>query len=458
LQSFLPTQQALPSLAAPAEPVDAAEPLGFAPLAAADADAAPPAPLSHAENARSEVAAERQRRRSVVMSSWSPRLPPASRAPSTMTTSFACLLYPRNAVSDRALSRGFAVALAGAQVAEPRLLVAALPGVDGYDVAFYSSGDKLPPYEELDHACDLFEEDLSPGLCVREASGADDAAIYSVVYSDDVVVDDAIRFGPEGVERRFAREGDDGLEVGRATFEDETVAPLKVDGEASDEEISAALKPHRGTTFVSERLGVAIVPALVRALFEADRRVRVNLVDPSAEAIVLETRNLNRTLARVDGRAAFPMPRCGAADAPASVAAFAKTYDWADPSDPSDLYRELSLGRVEGTLHFMRAEEIVRAAEDSRWAKALGKGCYPLATLASSALGGGRGAPRIVGIDARGENLVVTTDKGVGFEPAGPTLGELIAYLALGFRKRDDVEEDLIGALMLRAVVRTRTA
>ena len=37
---------------------------------------------------------------------------------------------------------------------------------------------------------------------------------------------------------------------------------------------------------------------------------------------------------------------------------------------------------------------------------------------------------------------------------AGPTLGELLAYLALGWKERDDVEEDLIQALMLRARLR----
>ena len=37
---------------------------------------------------------------------------------------------------------------------------------------------------------------------------------------------------------------------------------------------------------------------------------------------------------------------------------------------------------------------------------------------------------------------------------AGPTLGELIRYLALGWSRRAEAEEDMIEALMLRAKVR----
>jgi len=37
---------------------------------------------------------------------------------------------------------------------------------------------------------------------------------------------------------------------------------------------------------------------------------------------------------------------------------------------------------------------------------------------------------------------------------AGPTLGELIRYLALGWTRRTEAEEDMIGALMLRAKLR----
>jgi hypothetical protein len=57
-----------------------------------------------------------------------------------------------------------------------------------------------------------------------------------------------------------------------------------------------------------------------------------------------------------------------------------------------------------------------------------------------------------VALAADGEQLSIVRAGRV--TPAGPTLGELLRYLALGWSQRSDAEEDLIGALMLRARIR----
>ena len=57
-----------------------------------------------------------------------------------MGTSFAAVLYRPADVSERALSHGFGVAVAGFDVAKPSLLLGELPGVPGWSVAFYRSG------------------------------------------------------------------------------------------------------------------------------------------------------------------------------------------------------------------------------------------------------------------------------------------------------------------------------
>src|SRR5262245_12646593 len=120
-----------------------------------------------------------------------------------MHTSFAALIFRPAEVSDRDLSSAFAVALAGWDAPAPRLLVSELVGLAGWAVAFYESGARAGD-DELDHACDLFEEELSPGLCVRAAAvehGATNAVVYAITFSEDVLHDDAWRFAPEGVLR-----------------------------------------------------------------------------------------------------------------------------------------------------------------------------------------------------------------------------------------------------------------
>src|SRR5205823_3075040 len=128
----------------------------------------------------------------------------------------------------------------------------------------------------------------------------------------------------------------------------------------------------------------------------------------------------------------------------------ARTYDWADPTDPEDLYRELALGAIDGTLHFLRpAEREVRGTEAS-WVDAARAGLYPVASLRASALGSSRRGARTVALAADGAELVVVDDAGKR-APVGATFAELLRYLTLGWKRRDDVEEDLIGALMLKA-------
>ncbi|NUP05189.1 MAG: hypothetical protein HOW73_03910 [Polyangiaceae bacterium] len=372
-----------------------------------------------------------------------------------MATSFACVIYRTERVSERALSRGFAVALAGFDVHAPVILTAELRSIPGWSVAFYKSGLKVPAFEELDHACEVFEEELPPGLAVRDAVGTAEDAVYAVVYSDEVVHDDAWRFGERSLRRHFVREADDGVEAGEETLDESTVTPIDLDPDADDATVDARLKSHRGTTFVSNELRAAVLPALVGALFEADRRVPVRLVEPDAASIAEETRRLNRVLRRVDGRGAAPWPASCAGVAPPDAArTFVATYDFEDPSDPTDLYRELSIGRIEGTLHFMRASDVTRVETDAVWGAAAKAGLFPLATLASTALGGGGRPARLVGLAADGERLVLV-DRDKGLLEAGPTFGELLFYLSLGFKTRDDIEEDVIGALMLRARVRT---
>lgn len=372
-----------------------------------------------------------------------------------MPEAFACVLYRTAAVSERALSRGFAVALAGFELASPSVTTAELSGLPGWSVAFYRSGLKLPRFEEHDHACDLFEEELPPGLAVRDAAEPGVGEVYALVYSDEVTHDDAWRFGERSMERRFVREGDDGLEVGVETLDSSSVELLELSPTASDAEEQAQLRPHRGTTFLSAALGAPVLPAVIAAAFQADHRVAVCLVQPDPASIRAETQALNRVLKRVDGRgrSAFPVAVGGVAQ-PAQHAAFAEVYDFADPSDPSDLYRELACGRVEGTLHFCRPAELERADPGAARAALAAAGAYPVATLASSALGGGSAkARRELGLCADGQRLLLAAPDGTTVE-AGPTFGELLLYLSLGFKRRDDVEEDVIGAVMLKAKLR----
>ena len=289
--------------------------------------------------------------------------------------------------------------------------------------------------------------------------GSPEATVLSLVFAEDVVHDDGWRFDGRGFERHFVREGEDGIERGVETPDASEVTEVVLDlpDDATEDEeraaVDRAIRPHRGSTFLSAELRAPALAALMGALFAPERRLEVRLVEPGPEAIEEEVRRLNRVLGRVDGRGAFEVPRsiAGVA-APAAVEAFARAYDWADPADPRDLYRELSIGAIEGTLWFLREDDLRAAGADPGWGVAAKVGLYPVARLMGSALGGG-GAGAMLGVGADGERLWLVRP---GEEPrlSGPTLGELLRYLSLGWSRRSDAEEDLIGALMLRARLR----
>ena len=84
-----------------------------------------------------------------------------------------------------------------------------------------------------------------------------------------------------------------------------------------------------------------------------------------------------------------------------------------------------------------------------------GQGLFPLASLSSGALGGGGAAPSTLALRSDGESLVLVDAKGK-VSVAGPTFTELLHYLGLGWSKRDEVEEDLLGAIQLKAHLRTQ--
>ena len=84
-------------------------------------------------------------------------------------------------------------------------------------------------------------------------------------------------------------------------------------------------------------------------------------------------------------------------------------------------------------------------------------GVYPIATLQGSALGGSRAPIGTLALAADGERLILVKPDG-RTRPAGPTFGELLRYLALGWKQRSEAEEDIIGALMLRARLRSSAA
>ncbi len=376
-----------------------------------------------------------------------------------MPTSFAALIFRPAEVPDAALSRGFAVALAGWDVPAPHLLIAPLPGLPGWSAAFYASGAGQEE-DALEHAAELFSDELSPAVGVLDAAaelGAAPGAVFTLVFAEDVIHDDGWRFTAQGFTRRFVRDGDDGLEAGAETPTGSELHAIDLPEDAGDDEeqaaIDRAVRPHRGSTFLSAELGAPVLPALMGALFAAERRLAVRLVEPDPASLAAEARRLVHTLHRSPGRGAFTAPAKVAGVAqPAAHAAFVAAYDWADPSDPEDAYRELSLGAVEGTLRFLREDELRAADGDPSWAPAARAGLYPVARLAGSALGSSRSGATL-GLAPDGERLALVR-AGTSIAPAGPTFGELCRYLSLGWSRRSDAEEDLIGALMLRARVR----
>jgi hypothetical protein len=376
-----------------------------------------------------------------------------------MDTSFAALIYREADLGEHALVQGFAVAVAGFDVPAPHLLLAPLHGLPAWSVAFYRSGARtLAPDDEFEHVCELFEDELPPAACVLDALPHGSASVvYAVVYVESFIHDDVWRFGPDSVERRFVREGDDGLEAGFETADASELRSIDVDvrPNATEKEeydvFERLVRPHRGTTFLASELGGPVLASLVGALFVADRRLDVRLADPAPAAISEYVRALNRVLGRSDGRAAFGSPeRLGRVATSAAFAAFIAAYDWADPADPQDLYRELAIGRIVGTLRFLRERELVPHAEAPAFARAASVDLHPLATLRIS------GIERVIALGTDGQKLAIVEPNG-RIEAAGPTFSELLRYLGLGWASRTPAEEDLIGALMLKARVRIDT-
>ncbi|MEP7120254.1 MAG: hypothetical protein ABJE95_05050 [Byssovorax sp.] len=377
-----------------------------------------------------------------------------------MTAPFAALIFRPSEVPDRALSRGFAVALAGFDVPSPHLRVAPLRGIPDHCAAFYASGLGRDG-DDLEHLIELFEAEVSPAVGVLDAAaelGFPGAQVLCAVFAEDVIHDDGWRCSASGYLRHFVRESEDGIEAGVETGQTSEVHEIvvDVDDEATDAEAiaaeAAAIRPYRGSTFLSGELRAPALPALMGALFDTERRVDVRLIEPGPAAIADEARRLNRALRRVDGRGAFVAPQTIAGIAqPAAHAALVSTYDWADPTDLADRYRELSIGAIEGTLQFLREADLRARGADAAWARGAAAGLYPVARLLGSALGASS-TQAVLGLAADGEALSLVRAGRV--VPAGPTLGELLRYLALGWSQRSDAEEDLIGALMLRARIR----
>ena len=382
-----------------------------------------------------------------------------------MTTPFAALLYRPADIPDRALSLGFAVALGGWDVPAPELHIAEIAGLPDHAVAFYVSG--VGREDVTEHLCDLFEDELSPPVAVLDAAaglGHPDTRLYALVYSDELIQDDGWRFEAGGFERRFVRDGEDGIEAGVETAADSHLETLTLDipEDATDDQeraiLDSALRPHRGTTFLSGALGIKVLPALVRSLFDVERKIQIRFLGNDAASIAAETERLVRVLRRTPGRGAFSPPPLGSGTAaPAAVTAFAGAYDWHDPGDPGDLYRELSIGAVTGTLRFLREDEIRTFEADPAWKRAASAGLYPVAKLLGSALGGQSTQAGLLAVAADGDKLF-RVRPGKAPDLAGPTFGELLCYLRLGWSKRSDPEEDLIGALMLRARLRVESA
>lgn len=359
-----------------------------------------------------------------------------------MALQFACVIFASGTVTDEALSRGFAVATAGFDLDAARLTVGSLDGLAGFDVAFYASGRKHEAYLELDHVEELFEEELPPGLAVldhaRRSPGSTPVQrVYSLVYDDASGLDDACVFDDDGFRRSFVRQGDDGPVAGSQTNDGEPTE------QALSEEEAEGPHPSRGSLFLAQSLGQNLLVALSRALFTADRVVRVSLAGSGEEAARRATRALITSLKRTEGRGA-PSPE-RVAGLPAELRAFAVTYDWADPTDPGDVYRELAIGRIVGNATF----KPLRASLAEPPAQEGGAGHVPVLSLTKGALGGG-GAGSVARYDVATGLLL--DERGA---PLGPTWCELLTYLALGFGRRDDVEEDWIQALLLRAAVRS---
>ena len=395
-----------------------------------------------------------------------------------LTEPLAVLLFRPDQVPTRALSFGFALAAAGSDVPEAHLLVAPLRAVAGWSVAFWQSGSRraqsgFTVEDEIEHARELFEDELPPGLLVHRAARelasergddapshlAPSAPVYALVLEESPLCDDGWRFDDVGVTRRFLRDGDDGLEAGHEHAEGAAVEPVALeiaDAAGDDEErreVARLAALHGGAAMIGAELGVPLAAALMGALYDADLKVPVRLVEPGPESAARETARLVRVLGRTAGRAAFAPAAIAGVEPPATYCAFAAAYDWADPADAADLYRELAIGRLEGDLRWARPAESEAVARAGGWEAARARSLYPVAALRTGL--GSTGSERIIALDADGSTLwLAPRDARQPPRLAGPTLTELLRYLSLGWSRRDAAGELVIGALMLRARIR----
>jgi hypothetical protein len=391
----------------------------------------------------------------------------------------AVVLFRPDQVPARALSFGFALTAAGSDVPDAHLLVAPLRAAPGWSVAFWQSGSRrargggFTVEDEMEHARELFEDELPPGLLVHRAArelaaerGDDGAAqpgasapVYALVLEASPLCDDGWRFDEEGVTRRFLRDGEDGLEAGHERADGAAVEPVALDipDAAGDEEerreVARLAALHGGAAMIGAELGVPLAAALMGALYEADVKVPVRLVEAGPESAAREAARLVRVLGRSAGRGAFAAAAIAGVEPPAAYRAFAAAYDWADPGDAADLYRELAIGRLEGDLRWARPAEAEAAARAEAWEASRARSLYPVATLRTGL--GSTGSERVVALDADGSTLwLAPREARQAPRLAGPTLTELLRYLSLGWSRRDAAGELVIGALMLRARVR----
>lgn len=333
-----------------------------------------------------------------------------------VSTIIAALIHRPDEVSPEALSLGVAIATAGYDLPMARLDLAPLVG--GWSVAFYASGERPPshtPEDELEHVEELFDEELSPLVTVSAAALAErgkDATLYGLLLAEDFEVDNGY-------------------------------ALTCSDGPEQDEDLG-------GLGLLSSVLGCLAKPVLMKALFDTERRLTPTLADPSEAGVRAQTRALVATLKRVEGRGAPDLVALGKAAPIATYRAFATAYDWADPGDQKDLYRGVSLGKLEGTVRFFRPSELPGVIQRRSGAQPL----FPVAELLSSNLADPRRLA-LIALSDDGTSLHRVTQASA--ERAGPTLSELLRYLSLGFRARSAFEEELIQALMLRAAVRAQS-
>lgn len=186
-------------------------------------------------------------------------------------------------------------------------------------MAFYRSG--APREDAAERAIDLLEEGLCPPVAVLDAAaelGHADARVYALVYSEDFVRDRRVAVRRGGL-RAAVRARATGRRGSRRAWRRRTTARwrrwrsecrrARRRRRSRNHRRGAAASP--GEHVPVRALGGRVLPAVMRASFEADRRLPIRFVEPSVEGIRAETERLVRALGRTAGRGAFAPPaRC----------------------------------------------------------------------------------------------------------------------------------------------------